>query len=64
MKLNPQIIEKNGKKEFIILPYEEYLELTDALDDYYDLQELRTAKAESHNDSGVTLSDVKKNYSL
>jgi PHD/YefM family antitoxin component YafN of YafNO toxin-antitoxin module len=62
MKLNPQVIEKNGKKEFVVLPYDEYCELTEALEDYYDLQELRLAKDEAVTDPGVPLSEVQKKY--
>jgi len=31
MSIHPQIIEKNGVKEFVILPYEEFLQIRVAL---------------------------------
>ncbi len=37
MELNPQILEKDGKKEFVVLPYEKFLELQDELENYDDL---------------------------
>ena len=27
MKLHPQLIEKKGKKEFVVLPYDEFMTL-------------------------------------
>ena len=45
MSIHPQIIEKDGKKEFVILPYEEFLQLQEELEDYHDLKTLREEKA-------------------
>jgi len=43
--INPQIIEKNGKKEFVVLPHED-LRIQEELDSYDDLCILRKAKEE------------------
>ena len=56
--LHPQLIEKNGKKEFVVLPFDEYCALTELIADYEDLKDLREAKAESVNDSPVGLDDI------
>lgn len=58
MTLHPQLIEKNGKKEFVVLPFDEYRALTELIADYEDLKDLREAKAESINDISVALDDV------
>jgi hypothetical protein len=58
MKLHPQLIEKNGKKEFVILPFDEYCELTELMFDYEDLKDLREAKAEAKNEIPVALDAV------
>lgn len=42
--LHPNILEQEGKKQFVILPYNEFILLQEALQDYYDLMELREAK--------------------
>ncbi len=47
MSLHPQVIEKDGEKVFVVLPYEEYLELRENLEDFEDLKALRAAKAEA-----------------
>ena len=44
MKLNPSYIERNGKKEYAVLPYEEFTALQELLHDVEDLLELRQAK--------------------
>ena len=57
---NPQIIEKAGKKEFVVLPYEEYLAIEELMEDYMDLIDLREAKAEGLNQPSVPLDEVIK----
>jgi hypothetical protein len=42
--LHAQIIKKEGKKEYVVLPYEEYLKVQEELQDYEDLRCLREAK--------------------
>ena len=59
MNIHPQVIEKEGKKEFVILPYEEFVAIKESLEDYEDLKELREAKAEEADKPTVPLSQVK-----
>lgn len=58
MKLHPQVIKKEGKKEFIVLPYEEFKALEEAMHDYEDLRDLREAKETSKNHAAVPLEKV------
>jgi hypothetical protein len=44
MKLHPSFIEKDGKREFVVLPYEEFTALQELLEDVEDLLILRQAK--------------------
>ena len=46
MRLNQQIIEKEEKKEFVVLPYEEYQAIEELMEDYMDLIDLWEAKVE------------------
>jgi PHD/YefM family antitoxin component YafN of YafNO toxin-antitoxin module len=64
MTLHPQIIEKEGKKEFVVLPYEEFLQLQEQLEDYEDLRDLRCAKDEERDAPTTPLSEVKKTLQL
>ena len=34
MLLHTQVIEKEGRKEFVVLPYEEFVQIQEALDDF------------------------------
>ena len=59
MSIHPQVIEKEGKKEFVILPYEEFLAIKENLEDYEDLKELREAKAAEGDAPTTRLSDIR-----
>ena len=58
MTLHPQIIEKDGRKDFVILPYEEFLRLQEELLDYHDLLNLRQEKASASTESTKSLDQV------
>ncbi len=58
--MEPIILEKNGKKEFVILSYEEFLRLKELAEDYEDLRTLRKAKEEEKDKPGYSLEEVKK----
>jgi PHD/YefM family antitoxin component YafN of YafNO toxin-antitoxin module len=60
MSIHPQIIEKNGKKEFAVLPYEEFLRVQEALEDYDDLRTLRDEKETSGGEPTRSLEDILK----
>ena len=56
IQLNPKFLKKNGKPEFVILPYEEFLVVQALLE---DLSDLRQAKVEEGAAATVSISDVK-----
>ncbi|WP_461832981.1 hypothetical protein [Desulfothermus sp.] len=58
--IKPQILEKDGKKEFVVLTYEEFIKLQEELEDYEDLKELREAKQKEADVSTVDLKVAKK----
>lgn len=64
MEINPQVIEKNGKKEFVILPYEKFLEIREELDNYDDLRILREAKEKEGDAPTISLEDAKNKLHL
>ncbi|MSS70619.1 MAG: type II toxin-antitoxin system Phd/YefM family antitoxin [Candidatus Latescibacteria bacterium] len=55
-----QIIKKNEKKEYAILPYEEFLKLQEELEDYEDLRCLREAKEAEKNAPTMGMAELKK----
>lgn len=55
IELHPEILEKDGKKQFVILPYEEFAAIQEALADAEDLAALRAAKEEERDLPGIPL---------
>ena len=64
MELHPQILKKEGKQEFVILPIEEYQLLMELVHDYEDLRDLREAKEESKDQESVSLEQATKDLAL
>ena len=60
VELKPKILEKDGKKEFVILTYEEFKKIQEELLDYEDLKMLRKAKQEEANAPTISLNEAKK----
>lgn len=60
ISINPQILEKDGKKEFAVLPYEDFLKMQEELESYDDLRILREAKKEEQDAPSVSLEAAKK----
>ncbi len=55
-----QIIEKNGRKEFAVLPYKDFLRLQRYLEDYEDLCCLREAKQREKDAPTLGVRELKR----
>jgi len=64
MTIHPQVIEKGGKKEFVVLPYQELIRIQEALEDFEDLKELRREKKRSARLASIPLDEVVKRLGL
>ena len=62
--LNPELITKDGKLMFAVIPYEQFLAIKEMLEDFQDLQDLRAAKQEEYNQPAIALNDVKQMLDL
>jgi hypothetical protein len=60
VSLRAQIIKKNGKKEYAILPYEAFLKVQEELADYEDLRCLREAKEAEKGAPTIGMAELKK----
>jgi PHD/YefM family antitoxin component YafN of YafNO toxin-antitoxin module len=58
MRIHPQILEKDGQKAFVVLPYEEFIHIQSELEDYNDLRTLREEKAASSHEPTRSLDSV------
>ncbi len=50
LKIHPKVLKRNGRSEFVVLPYEEFQALQERLADAEDLLALRRAR---RTDSGL-----------
>jgi hypothetical protein len=57
-ELHPEILTKNGRKEFAVLPYEEFVELQEWLTDIEDLLDLRAAKEAEQDSPTAPLAEI------
>jgi hypothetical protein len=65
MKLHAQILKKNGRNEFVVLPYEEYRALAERLADAEDTLALRRARrADKRRTPGLSLDELKAKLGL
>lgn len=64
MKLHAEILEKDGQKQFAIIPYEEFLLVQERLADAEDLLELRKAKKLEGRKRSIPLAEVKRQLKI
>ena len=64
LDLHAKILEKDGKKEFAVIPYEEFLQIQEELADYDDLRILREAKQKESDAPGLTMEEMKKELGM
>ena len=62
--IHPNVLERDGKKAFVVIPYEEFVMIEEELQEYEDLKELRAAKAAEAGETCVSLHDAKKELGL
>jgi hypothetical protein len=62
--LHPSILERDGKKAFAVLPYEEFVKIEEELHDFEDLKELRASKMKEAMAPTVSLSSVRKELKI
>lgn len=62
--LHPEFLTKEGRKEFVVLPYEEFIALQELLEDAEDVLDLRAAKQEEKDKPSIPIEDVKKELGM
>jgi hypothetical protein len=58
--LNPELITKDGKPLFAVIPYEQFLVIREMLETLGDLEDLRVAKQEEKNQPVISLNEVRR----
>lgn len=64
IELHAKILEKNGEKEFAVIPYEEFVQIQEELEDYECLKALREAKSKEADANTTSLDEVKEELGL
>ncbi|MBU4271668.1 MAG: type II toxin-antitoxin system Phd/YefM family antitoxin [Planctomycetes bacterium] len=62
--LHPNFLERDGKKAFVVLPYEEFIMLEEEMESFEDLKALRAAKSEESDVPTIPLSQARKELGL
>lgn len=62
--LHAKILEKDGKKEFVVLPYEEFIQIQEEIEDYEALKALRDAKAEEAGSPAISFDKARKELDI
>lgn len=64
IELHPEFLTKDGRKEFAVLRYEEFLELEQWLQDASDLLEIQYERMELPKEPNVPLEQIEKEFGL
>jgi len=64
VKFHANILKKNGEKEFVVIPYEEFVKIQEELDDYECLKALREAKSKEVKAKTTSFDKVKKELGI
>lgn len=64
ISLSPEFLIKDGKKEFVVLTYDEFKALQDYLETMEDLLDLRKAKQEEAGNPVISLEEAKEQLDL
>ena len=59
-----QVLEKDGKKEFVVLTWDDYVKIQGMIEDYQDLKELRRAKEEAKGKKRIPFDKAVKSLKL
>lgn len=59
-KLHPRYLKKNGRKEFVVLPYLEFEEIEEMLQDAYDIRRLAEVRRKNVGKPTISLAEARK----
>ncbi len=64
VQLHPEFLTKDGKREFAVLSYKEFLALEEWVEDVHDLLEIRDERGADSELASVTLDEVEKEFGI
>ncbi len=64
IKINPQFLTRDGKREYAVLPYEEFEEIQDRLEDAEDILALELARREDADKPTISLEEMQRRLGM
>ena len=64
IELHPEFLTANGKKQFAVLPYREFVAIQEWIAETQDLHALRLARNENANEPSYTIEEVRKELEI
>ena len=64
IEFHPEFLKKDGKNEFVVLPYDEFVTIQELLENAEDLLLLEQAKREDRGKPGVSLEEMMKRFGI
>ncbi len=64
IKLHPEVLRRDGKAQFAVLPWEEFLAIQEALEDLDDIRAIDEAKANDDGSPGLSSEEVRQKLGL
>lgn len=64
IQLHPEFLKRDGKEQFAVLPYEEFLAIQEILEDLEDYRLIEEARAADKGEPGISLEEAKCRLNL
>jgi hypothetical protein len=64
IKLHPEILKRDGKEQFAVIPWEEFVAIQEALEDLDDLRAIDEAKASDDGSPGLSSDEMRSKLGL
>lgn len=64
IELHPEFLKADGKRQFAVLPYQEFVAIQEWIEDTQDLHALRLAREENANQPSYTIDEVRKELGI
>lgn len=64
LELHPEFLKKNGRKQFVVLPYDEFVKLQEELEDLADIRALDEARVKESHLPGIPLAEVRRRLEM
>jgi len=64
VELHPEFLSTEGRKQFAVIPYDEFVRLQEWIEETLDLHEIRLAREENKDQPTYSLEEVKEQLGI